>query len=106
MTTKDYVPFASGSWRVADGNTEAFVERWTEFLDWTSSHAPGFVGAHLLHDTNDPAHFVSVAQWESAEARHTWRGLDGFSERYAACRALCEDMSSSDYVQVVDVRRA
>lgn len=103
MTTDPTAPFASATWTVADGNADAFVKRWTAFLTWTKAEAAGLVGAHLLHDTNDPSHFVSVAQWESAEARQTWRALPAFAEHFAACRALCDDMYASDYVRVVDV---
>jgi heme-degrading monooxygenase HmoA len=89
--------FASGNWCVNAGREEEFVGRWSEFLDWTRGSAPGLRSARLIRDAEDPRHFVSFANWDSAEAMSTWRSLPGFMEKMKACRDLCEDFHGSSY---------
>ena len=89
--------WASGSWQITPGKEEEFVQRWTEFLSWTRENREGFNQARLLKDHKDPQHFVSVAEWESPEARAGWQNDPGFPERMGACRALCTDFYGSDY---------
>jgi len=80
-----------------------FVRAWTAFLDWTKASAPGFLGARLIHDPDEPLHYISFAEWESHPARQAWRALPEFGERMGACRALCEEMRGSNYDLVVAV---
>jgi heme-degrading monooxygenase HmoA len=103
-TADTLVDWASGNWTVTIGNEEIFVARWTEFLQWTKAEAPGFVQARLIHDTADPQHFISTALWTSAADRDAWRMLPGFTEHIAACRALCDNLRASDYVEAAVVR--
>ena len=98
------VDWASGNWTVTAGNEEMFVARWTEFLQWTKVEATGFVEAHLIHDTAEPRHFISAALWASAADRDAWRTLPGFTEHLGACRALCDDLHTSTYVEAAAVR--
>ena len=35
--------FASGDWHVTAGSEDEFVQRWTEFLEWTRAEHPGLV---------------------------------------------------------------
>jgi len=95
--------WASGSWTVTEGNADAFVARWEEFLQWTKADAVGFRGAYLIHDRDIPAHYISFAQWESVEDAQAWRLLPGFSTHFRACRELCEDLYAGDYVLAVQV---
>jgi heme-degrading monooxygenase HmoA len=88
---------ASGDWQVRRGSEDEFIARWTEFLEWTKASAPGFLGARLIRDTEQPTHFVSFAEWESGAARQSWRRLPEFASKMGACRALCEDMKGGDY---------
>lgn len=87
----------SGDWHVRAGAEEEFVLAWKAFLDWTRASAPGFLGARLIRDLDDPRHHVSFAEWESHAARQAWRARPGFAERMGACRALCEDMRGANY---------
>ena len=89
--------FASGNWCVTAGREEEFVARWTAFLEWTRVSAPGLRSARLIRDVEDPRHFVSFADWESADAMGRWRSLPGFIEKLEACRDLCEDFRGSNY---------
>jgi heme-degrading monooxygenase HmoA len=95
--------WASGSWTVTEGNEAEFVARWQEFLQWTKAEAAGFRSASLIHDQGKPSHFISVAQWESAEDVQAWRLLPGFATHFRACRELCEDLYAADYVLEVQV---
>jgi heme-degrading monooxygenase HmoA len=89
--------FASGNWCVNAGREEEFVARWTEFLEWTRSCAPGLGMARLIRDAEDPRHFISFASWESPEEMSRWRSLPGFLAKLKACRDLCEDFRGSSY---------
>jgi len=89
--------FASGNWCVSPGREEEFVARWTEFLEWTRDSAPGLTAARLIHDADDPRHFISFATWESREALLRWRALPAFTEHLKACTALCDDFRGSNY---------
>ena len=98
MTTESAVKtMVSGDWYVKAGNEEAFVARWLEFLQWTKANAPGYLGARLLRDGEDPQHFVSIGEWTSHETRQAWRGLPDFPKYMGPCRALCDDMRGVNY---------
>lgn len=87
----------SGDWRVRQGCEDDFVARWREFLLWTRANAAGYIGARLIRDTKDERHFISIAEWEGAAARLTWRSLPEFPPLFGACRALCDEMRGADY---------
>lgn len=95
--------YASGNWLVAAGNEDEFLARWRAFLEWTRDSVPGFQTAMLIQDTDNPRHFISLAHWDSAEQRAAWKTNAGFREKMGACRALCDDMSGSDYTEAVSI---
>lgn len=95
--------YASGNWLVTEGKEDQSVERWTAFLGWTRSNAPGPIHARLIRDLADPRHFVSFALWEDAATRGAWKTTDGFAEHLGACRALCEEFSGADFDLAVEV---
>ena len=88
---------ASGNWHVAVGNESEFLARWQEFLEWTKASIPGFITASLLRDSEDPRNFVSVAKWESPDARTKWKAHEGFAEHLMACRKLCDGFEGGDF---------
>lgn len=96
-------PFASGDWRVIAGKEDEFVQRWTEFLQWSRKTQPHLVAASLLRDADDPSHFISFAEWDDAGARGSWKQSDGFMQHFSACRELCDDMRGADYDRVVAI---
>jgi len=95
--------YASGNWHVKEGKEGEFVERWTEFLQWTRKDHPALVSASLIRDQGDARHFVSFAQWEDAESRGAWKQTPQFMQRFSACRELCDDFYGSDYEVAVVV---
>ena len=94
----------SGDWHVRAGCETDFIARWTAFLAWTKSTAPGFLGARLIRDTEEPLHFVSFAEWQSDSARQRWRGLPEFGPRFNACRELCVEMRGANYDLAAEVQ--
>jgi len=87
---------ASGNWHVKAGKEKEFVERWTEFLQWTRKDHPALVNATLIQDEADKGHFVSTSEWENADARTAWKQSPEFSKKFQAARDLCDEMSSID----------
>lgn len=94
--------YASGNWMVATGNEEEFQAKWRAFLE-ASQSLPGFRTAMLIRDTGNPRHFISLAHWDTAEQRAAWKASDGFRQGMGACRALCDDMSGSDYTEAIHI---
>jgi heme-degrading monooxygenase HmoA len=95
--------YSSGNWVVNAGREKEFVQRWTEFLDWTRASAHGLRSAQLIQDSDEPRHFLSFACWENSEAMKAWRALPDFVGRLGACRLLCEDFRGSSYMVVATV---
>lgn len=95
--------YASGTWHVMEGRTEEFVQRWTEFLQWTRKDHPAMLSATLLRDRGVPGHFVSFAEWTDEQARAQWKQDPEFATHFGACRELCEHMTGSDYDRAVTV---
>jgi heme-degrading monooxygenase HmoA len=90
-------PYSSGNWIVTSGHEKEFVERWTEFLEWTRSSYAELQTAQLIQDHADPRHFISFARWDSADALNQWRSRPEFATKLGACRALCDDFRGSDF---------
>lgn len=89
--------WASGLWLVRAGSEDEFVERWKAWLDWTSQNAPGFRSATLIRSEDDGRRFESFSDWDSADARAQWEASDGFRERMAPVRELCEDVTAGNF---------
>ena len=96
--------YASGDWVVAEGKEEEFLQRWTEFLQWTKAEAPGLIEAHLLRDEEDPRHFLSLSEWSDEGTRDAWRSNAGFRQRLDAARNLCDGFTNSDYELATEVK--
>ncbi|WP_405598492.1 antibiotic biosynthesis monooxygenase [Streptomyces sp. NBC_01410] len=93
--------WASGSWHVAEDKAEEFIERWTTFLTWTREANEGFVTARLIHDLNDPDHFLSFAEWRDVDSLNAWKNKPEFAEYFGGCRALCSQMHAGNYGSAV-----
>ena len=88
--------YASGNWHVKQGKEKEFVERWTEFLQWTRKDHSALQSATLIQDAEDKNHFVSISEWESADARAAWKQSPEFAQKFQAARELCDEMTAID----------
>jgi heme-degrading monooxygenase HmoA len=82
--------YTSGTWTVKDGEDDAFVAAWREFVTW-ASELPGSGTFRLVRDVDEPSHYLSFAPWESHDAQHAWKELPDFPERIGRVRAHCDD---------------
>ncbi len=89
--------YASGDWQVRDGEEQEFVARWSDLLGWTRDNHPALKFATLIRAEGDSGRFVSFAEFETPEARHAWKNSEGFIERAAACRELCDEFQGGDF---------
>lgn len=92
--------YASGNWTVTAGREQEFIDRWLEFTGWTKANVAGALEFVLIRDVDDPRHFVSFGTWIDPDLRAAWKDGQGFAERFARCRELCEAFSGSDYTLV------
>jgi heme-degrading monooxygenase HmoA len=90
-------PYTSGAWLVRAGSEEAFIERWTNFTQWSLKNAPGAESFVLLRDITERRRFVSFGAWDDPEAVVVWRQRPEFSELLGECRALCEEFEPHVY---------
>lgn len=90
-------PYTSGRWEVKAGEEQAFIERWTEFTQWSLENAAGARDFALIQDANDPSRFLSFGAWADSEAVETWRSSPDFRERLGRCRELCDEFEAHDY---------
>ncbi len=95
--------YASGNWHVKEGNEEAFIAAWSDFMQWARKDHSGLVRAQLIRDDKDPKHFVSFAEWRDTEARVAWRASPEFPSMLGACRDLCEEFVGLDYTTAVTI---
>ena len=89
--------WASGLWLVRAGSEDEFVERWKAWLSWTSENAPGFRSATLIRSEDDGRRFESFSDWNDASSRAQWEASDGFRERMAPVRELCEEAQAGNF---------
>jgi quinol monooxygenase YgiN len=89
--------YVSGDWRVREGSQDEFVARWLEFTGWSLDHAPGAHSFVLIHDTEDPRHFVSFGTWADRGSVRAWRNTAEFGRLLGSCRELCDDFRGGDY---------
>ena len=94
--------YTSGVWIVKDGEEEAFVREWTDFVTWASS-MPGSGTFRLVRDLEQLGKYQSFAPWESFDAQQAWKELPEFRDRIMRVRSHCEDFQPSTYELVTQV---
>jgi heme-degrading monooxygenase HmoA len=92
--------YTLGVWRVRPGREEEFVAGWDELARWTVESGFEWSGT-LLRDREQPALFVSVGPWPSAEVAERWRSSAGFTDRVARLRELVENVDEASVLDVV-----
>jgi heme-degrading monooxygenase HmoA len=86
--------YTSGLWLVKDGEEDAFVQAWTDFVEWGRGF-PGSGTFRLVRDLEVPRRYVSFAPWESFEAQRGWKEDPEFRERIGRVRAHCDEFEPS-----------
>jgi heme-degrading monooxygenase HmoA len=77
------------TWRVQEGLEDEFVQRWSEWIEW--SHLQGLgQRARLLRDAESPTTFISFGPWLSGDAVKNWRTAEGYHERVARLQEVLE----------------
>ncbi len=82
-------PYTHTNWVVKQGREDDFVERWSEWAEWSRRNGLA-ARAMLLRDVDNPERFVSFGPWESIQAVRNWRALAGYQERVAKLREVVE----------------
>ena len=93
----DEVKYASGRWQVKDGQVEEFVERWKDWLSWTSENVAGFRTAMLLRSDDDPLRFTSMSAWDDAASAKAWKTSEEFATKLAAVKEHVDEFVGGDF---------
>jgi len=72
--------YAGNEWVLKSGSEEAFIDVWREFASWGRSVVGGAGKTQLLRDPADPRRFLSVGDWESADALADVRARPEYGE--------------------------
>ena len=89
MSTDVETHYTHTTWQVKPGREKDFVERWSEWVEW--SHRQGLCEhALLLRDDESPLTYVSFGPWEDIAAVRAWRGLPGYQERVERLREVVD----------------
>jgi heme-degrading monooxygenase HmoA len=97
-----YEIFTQGTFEVAPGNEEAFVNEWSEFAAWTSER-PGAGTLRLVRDVRNTGRFFSVGQWDDADAIRAWKGSADFKERLGRVVREATEFEPTEQVTLVRV---
>jgi heme-degrading monooxygenase HmoA len=82
-------PYTHTTWQVKPDLEAEFVERWSEWAEWSHQQGLG-PPALLLRDLENPETFVSFGPWESITAVRSWRARPGYQERVARMLEVLE----------------
>jgi heme-degrading monooxygenase HmoA len=82
--------FAAGNWFAKEGKEEEFKAAWKTFADWSGRNRHGSGTPYLLHNLNNPRHFISFGPWPSTEAITEWRNTQEFKNFVDKAKELCD----------------
>ena len=94
--------YTMGTWIVKDGEEEAFVEAWTEFVQWGSTLS-GSGTLRLARDLDESSRFVSFADWSSIDEVHAWKATPEFRVRMAEVQRHVAEFTPSEVELVTSV---
>ena len=89
--------WASGRWQVKEGKADEFIERWGQWLGWTSQNVSGFRSTKLLRSDEDPLRFTSIADWDDDGSVRAWKTSENFRASIQSCRELCDEFLGGDF---------
>jgi heme-degrading monooxygenase HmoA len=97
-----YEIFTSGRFQVEPGNEEAFVDAWSTFAAWVSEQ-PGAGTVRLVRDVRNAGVFVSLGQWNDADAVRAWKSSPEFKERLGRVASKSTEFEPTELVTLVRV---
>jgi heme-degrading monooxygenase HmoA len=97
-----YEIFTFGRFEVEPGNEGAFVDAWSEFATWTSQSA-GAGAFRLVRDVRNPGRFISIGQWEAAEAVRVWKSSPEFKVRLGRVVKQATEFEPTELVTLAKV---
>jgi len=97
-----YEIFTAGRFEVEQGNEDAFVEAWSAFAAWASENA-GAGTLRLFRDVRNPGRFVSMGEWNDAEAVRAWKSSGEFRERISRVVSEATEFEPTELVTAVKV---
>ena len=83
--------YSLGIWTVKAGKEIEFINEWTLFANWTSTHFPGAGQAYLLRDEKSPLRFISFGPWDHESTIQQWRDSNEFKSFGSKVKDLCVD---------------
>jgi heme-degrading monooxygenase HmoA len=92
-----YEIFTYGRFEVAPENEQAFIDAWSEFAAWASTK-DGSPTIRLARDIRTTGRFVSIGQWENAEAIQAWKSSDEFREKLGSVVRLAAEFEPTELV--------
>jgi heme-degrading monooxygenase HmoA len=99
---QEYEIFTYGRFEVAPENEQAFVDAWSHFATWISER-PGNRAVRLHRDVRNARRFVSVGQWDDADAVRAFKSEREFKERLATIVRHATEFEPTELVTVVKV---
>jgi heme-degrading monooxygenase HmoA len=96
-----YEIFTYGRFEIEPGNEQAFVDAWSTFAAWASER-PGAGRLRLLRDVRNTGRFVSVGEWEDADAVRAWKSSAEFKKRLGAVVRQAAEFDPTEHVPLVE----
>jgi heme-degrading monooxygenase HmoA len=97
-----YEIFTAGRFEVEPGNEDSFIAAWSEFAAWVSKQS-GAETLRLFRDVRNAGRFVSLGQWDDAEAVQAWKSSDEFKERIGRVVKQATEFEPTEYATLVKV---
>ena len=94
-----YEIFTTGRFEVEPENEAEFVAAWSEFATWVSQR-PGAQTLRLTRDVRNPGRFISVGQWDDADAIRYWKSSSEFKERIGRVVKEAKEFEPTELVTV------
>ena len=97
--------YTMGFWTAKAGEEDAFVAAWTGFAEWMKEH-PGVRTMRLVRDLNEPAKFISFADWDGIEPIHAWKATPEFRERIGRVKQHTDEFTAAEAELAVGISAA
>lgn len=98
-----YEIYTGERFEVEPANEQAFVEAWSAFAAWASEQT-GAGTLRLFRDVRNKGRFVSVGEWQDADAARAWKSSAEFKERLGTVVRQAIEFEPTEQVPLVEVR--